>query len=138
MSNLFHLAIPVKDLKEAEVFYSKLGVIARRTPVSLIVNFFGHQLVLHHSPEHCAIERTMYPRHFGLVLRDKAEFANLYQWCRFKKIEFFTDADRPGFIRFQDKPEEHTTFFIVDPSNNLIEFKVYVNEEWIFAPASKI
>lgn len=139
MSNpLFHLAIPVKDLKSSELFYAKLGRIARRTPVSLIVDFFGHQLVLHHSPEHCAISRSMYPRHFGLVFKDKTEFANAYQWCKISNLEFFTDIDKPGFIRFEGKPEEHQTFFIVDPSNNLIEFKVYVNEEWIFAPAGVV
>ncbi len=133
--NLFHLAIPVRDLTEAAKFYAKLGRIARHTTSSIIVNFFGHQLVLHLAPDECAKRASMYPRHFGLVLRDKQSFANAYQWCKHENLEFFTDSDKPGFIRYEGKPEEHQTFFIKDPSNNLIEFKVYVNEEWIFSPA---
>lgn len=133
---LFHLAIPVRDLKEAREFYSKLGRVARETKNSLIVDFFSHQLVCHLEPSACPDVATMYPRHFGIVFTNKADFVNAYQWCKVSKLAFFTDEDRPGFIRFEGRPEEHQTFFLVDPSNNLLEFKHYVNEEWIFAPAS--
>lgn len=137
MNQLFHLAIPVRDLDEAALFYSKLGRVSRRTKASIIVDFFGHQLVCHHEPSACPDKATMYPRHFGIVFKDKSDFANAYQWCKVIGVKFFTDDDKPGFIRFEGKPEEHQTFFIVDPSNNLIEFKNYVNQEWIFAPAGK-
>lgn len=136
-STLFHLAIPVKDLDEAATFYAKLGRVARRTKVSIIVDFFGHQLVCHLEPSAVPEVVTMYPRHFGIVFTSKTDFVNAYQWCKVAKLAFFTDEDKPGFIRFEGKPEEHQTFFIVDPSNNLIEFKNYVNPEWIFSPANK-
>jgi extradiol dioxygenase family protein len=59
----------------------------------------------------------------------------MYQ--RAQGLEFFTDPEQPGIVRFSGRPEEHLTFFLKDPSNNLIEFKIYNNEEWIFAPVVK-
>jgi len=137
MFNLFHLAIPVRDLDEATEYYSKLGRVARRNAHSIIVDFFGHQLVCHHSPENCSKEVTMYPRHFGLVFRFQEQYFQAYQSAVTQGLAFFTDPEQPGFIRFAGKPEEHRTFFLKDPSNNLIEFKIYNNEEWIFAPVTK-
>ncbi len=45
-----------------------------------------------------------------------------------QELEFFKEP----FIRFEGMQEEHTTFFLKDPSNNLIEFKHYKNERMIY------
>lgn len=136
-SNMFHLAVPVRDLDEATEYYSKLGRVARRNDHSIIVDFFGHQLVCHHSPENCPDKVTMYPRHFGIILKEWNDYLNIYEAAKLNNLKFFTDPNHAGFVRFGGKPEEHMTFFLIDPSNNLLEFKHYVNEEWIFAPANK-
>ena len=39
---------------------------------------------------------------------------------------------RDLFVRFSDQPECHRTFFIADPSNNLIEFKHYDEDRFVY------
>ena len=39
---------------------------------------------------------------------------------------------RDLFVRFSDLPECHRTFFIAGPSNNLIEFKHYDEERFVY------
>jgi extradiol dioxygenase family protein len=36
------------------------------------------------------------------------------------------------FIRFPEEQKEHQAFFLVDPSNNLIEFKHYSHPESMY------
>jgi hypothetical protein len=38
----------------------------------------------------------------------------------------------PIFTRFDDMPERHLTFFLKDPSNNILEFKFYPNSEMMY------
>lgn len=45
-----------------------------------------------------------------------------------KKLNFYSEP----FIRFEDRPEEHRTFFLIDPSNNLLEFKYYKKQEMMY------
>jgi extradiol dioxygenase family protein len=52
-ADAFHLAIPARDLDEAQDFYvAKLGChLARRYADRITVDFFGDQLVCHLSEE---------------------------------------------------------------------------------------
>lgn len=120
--NVFHLAIPCRDLDEAFDFYvTKLGCkLARRYPDRITLDFFGDQLVCHLSQK-VDREPQMYPRHFGVTFRDQGEFEQLLALARQRKLPFFQEP----FARFEGKAEEHWTFFLVDPSNNLLEFKHY-------------
>lgn len=122
----FHLAIPSKDLKESMEFYSQLGCkIGRMTKAYIIVDFFGMQLVCHGSDE-CDEEPTMYPRHFGIILK-QPEWFYLLQYSEALDIPFF----QKELTRFPGLPQEHKTFFLKDPSNNLIEFKAYKDQRSI-------
>lgn len=120
--NVFHLAIPCADLAAAEAFYvDQLGCRkAREYADRITLDFFGDQVVCHLSPD--AIDADppeMYPRHFGVTFRHKEHFDALWERARARDIRVF----KGRFVRFPGAPAEHETFFLQDPSNNLLEFK---------------
>ena len=122
----FHLAIPSLNIQDSMRFYSTLGCkIGRFTDKFAIIDFFGTQVVCHLTKtiEH---QEGLYPRHFGLVL-------NEYEWDYTAKMfaQLPIEKYEECFVRYKDAPEEHRTFFIKDPSGNLIEFKNYRDERAI-------
>jgi extradiol dioxygenase family protein len=127
--NVFHLAIPCRDLDEAYEFYvSKLGCkLARRYHDRITLDFFGDQLVCHLSDQ-IDEKPQMYPRHFGITFREKRQFDNLLRLARMRELPFFQEPMK----RFEGLVEEHETFFLIDPSNNLLEFKYYVDERMMY------
>ncbi len=129
MYNVFHLAIPARDLDEAYNFYVKgLGCkLARRYSDRITLDFFGDQLVCHLSNE-IDPNPKMYPRHFGITFRERRQFDNLYKLAKQRELPFFQDL----MVRFEGMVEEHLTFFLIDPSNNLLEFKYYHDERMMY------
>ncbi len=127
--NVFHLAIPCRDLDEAFGFYvTKLGSkLARRYPDRITLDFFGDQLVCHLS-EKIDPDPHMYPRHFGVTFKHKEEWDQLLHLARSREIPFFSEPAR----RFQGLVEEHWTFLLIDPSNNLLEFKHYLDPRMMY------
>jgi extradiol dioxygenase family protein len=123
--DVFHLAVPVHDLDEAQRFYvSMLGCkLARRYDDRITLDFFGDQLVCHLSEADLSPEKplSLYPRHFGVTFREGADFEAVYQCALTRKMPFFQDIS----TRFEGMTEAHRTFVLVDPSGNLIEFKHY-------------
>ncbi len=123
--NVFHLAIPCKCLDEAYEFYVEgLGCdLARRYDDRITLDFFGHQLVCHKYPDKTTKnnEIEMYPRHSGITFYLKTDFDNLLLLAKERKLNFYKDI----FVRFKGAKEEHSAFFLIDPSNNLLEFKYY-------------
>ena len=123
----FHLAIPVRDVVEAEAFYTQiLGCeVGRKSDNWVDLNLFGHQLVCHKA----ALSETygnpvdgddVPVPHFGVVLTmDRWQsFAD-----RLKKLGVaFVIEPR---IRFQGLPGEQATMFFQDPSGNALEFKAF-------------
>ena len=128
--NVFHLAIPCACLDTAADFYeNKLGCkVARRYDDRITLDFFGDQLVCHLAPDEIDQKPKMYPRHFGLTFRKREEYDSLLKLARERGLEFFSEP----FTRFEAKKEEHHTFFLVDPSNNLLEFKYYLAPEMMY------
>jgi hypothetical protein len=133
----FHLAIPVDDLAAAEAFYG--GLLScprgRRSEEWIDFDFYGHQLVVHLSPDECrtaatnAVDGHDVPvRHFGVVLTP-ADWRALAARLREAGTEFLIDPS----IRFQGQPGEQGTFFIRDPAGNAIEFKCFENPSMLFA-----
>ncbi len=121
--NVFHLAIPCRDLDETREFYvERLGChMARRYADRITLEFFGDQLVCHLSPDKVDEVPELYPRHFGVTFRERSEFDALIERVKNEKLGFL----REPFTRFAGKREVHRTFSIVDPSNNVLEFKLY-------------
>jgi extradiol dioxygenase family protein len=129
-NNVFHLAIPSHDLDLAcHFFVELLGCrLARRYSDRITLDFFGDQVVCHLDPGFVPEEPKMYPRHFGITFREKDDFDTFYEEVKEKDLPFFKDL----FVRFSGKQEEHHTFFLCDPSNNLLEFKWYHDPEMMY------
>jgi uncharacterized protein len=127
---LFHLAFPVHDLEEARRFYVEgLGCKqGRRSKHSLILELGGNQIVAQLTEVMPSPQKGIYPRHFGLIFRDEKEWERLLEVAREKKIKFYQEPK----VRYSGTPLEHCTFFLEDPSHNLLEFKFYRQESAIF------
>nr|MBI3612740.1 VOC family protein [Nitrospirota bacterium] len=128
--SVFHLAIPCRDLDEAEEFYvKKVGArLARRYDDRITLDFFGDQIVCHLAPDKIDPSPQMYPRHFGITFREKAEFDRFLNAVKARGLEFFKEP----FVRFAGMKEVHVTFFLKDPSNNLLEFKHYADPAMMY------
>jgi extradiol dioxygenase family protein len=125
---VFHLAIPSENLDHSRVFYEQIGCkIGRVYDTHIVISFFDHQLVCHKSSE-TQHKPTMYPRHFGWIFESETDFFDYLQFVKVCVPEFIYE---PYFCRHPGRFEEHHTFFLVDPSNNVIELKWYKYREAI-------
>ncbi len=128
--SLFHLSIPVKDIESTREFYVQgLGCgVGRHTQVAITLEFEGHQIVAHVTEDLGPKQASIYPRHFGLVCQSEAEWTTWKDRALAHHLSFFREPRR----RFPSTPLEHLTFFLEDPSGNLLEFKHYLNSSAIF------
>ncbi len=125
----FHLAIPAADLDAMQEFYvAGLGCkLARRYADRITLDFFGDQVVCHLSDE-IVREPTLYPRHFGVTFRQRDDWARLLHLAELRGLRFF---EKP-FHRFAGMVEEHESFVLQDPSQNLLEFKYYADPRMMY------
>ncbi|MCE3224399.1 MAG: putative Glyoxalase [Nitrospira sp.] len=130
MPALFHLAFPVRDLAAAKHFYVQgLGcVLGRESSKAVTFGLAGHQIIAHLTPDMNLSQKGVYPRHFGLVLTLESEWQALADRATDKGLKFYQQPRR----RFAGTRIEHLTFFLEDPSQNLLEFKHYLHESAIF------
>lgn len=130
MPALFHLAFPVHDLAAAKQFYvNGLGcVLGRESSTAVTFGLAGNQLIAHLSTESILPQKGVYPRHFGLVLTLEEEWQALADRATAKGLTFYQQPRR----RFPGTRIEHLTFFLEDPSRNLLEFKHYRHDSAIF------
>jgi uncharacterized protein len=133
----FHYAFKVQDLESTRKFYIELlGCQEGRSAETWIdFNFFGNQLSAHvnaNIPEldYCGIvDGVSVPMpHFGCLLTV----------AEFKRIQLALESVNIGFIikpqtRYEGKVGEQLTMFVLDYSNNPIEFKAFTNVNEIFA-----
>lgn len=128
--DVFHLAVPVHDLDEAQQFYvTRLGCkLARRYDDRITLDFFGDQLVCHLTPGEPETPESLYPRHFGVTFREATDFEALESCATLRKIPFYREVS----TRFEGLVEEHRTFVLVDPSGNLLEFKHYSDPRMMY------
>lgn len=125
----FHYSFKMKDFASTREFYGKiLGCEEGRSGRSWIdFDFFGHQLTAHLSTEfpeldYCGlVDGVAVPiPHFGVVLALED----------YEKVRTNLEARNYPFIvkpqvRYPGKREQQHTLFILDPSNNPLEFKSY-------------
>ena len=128
-ADAFHRAIPAIDLDETVEFdVAGLGChLARRYAERVTLNFFGDQVVCHLS-DRIDPDPELYPRHFGITFRHRQDFDAVLALATMRDIPFFRTVQP----RFKDTPEEHLTFVLRDPSNNLIEFKHYLDPRMMY------
>ncbi len=136
MNTKFHLAFKVKDIKNTIKFYhSILGCeLGRQTEHWVDFNFFGHQLSAHVSNnmptlDYCGkVENLKVPiPHFGCIL-DTNTFKGIEKRLKHHKVDFIIRPQK----RYENKKGEHLTMFILDFSNNPIEFKSFENNGNLF------
>lgn len=127
---LFHLAFPVTDIAQTKAYYvDGLGCVpGRENPHALILNLYGHQLVAHTTKEPLTPQRSIYPRHFGLIFTEEQDWQQLVQRAQQQQLRFREEPKS----RFVGSLLEHHTFFLEDPFYNLMEFKYYRYPEAIF------
>lgn len=127
---LFHLAFPTQDVAAAKRFYvDGLGcTLGRESSHAVTFELAGHQLVAHLTTELPLSQQGIYPRHFGLVLPSQEEWQALVDQAKAKGLTFYQQPR----VRFPGTRIEHRTFFLEDPSHNLLEFKHYTHESAIF------
>lgn len=127
---LFHLAFPVLDLERAKQFYvDGLGcVLGRESKSAMTLGLAGHQLVAHLVKGSASPQKGVYPRHFGLIFGREEDWQALADRAKSKGLTFYQQPRR----RFPDTRIEHRTFFLEDPSQNLLEFKYYRYESAVF------
>lgn len=129
-NNAFHLAIPCTNLDEAFDFYvGKLGCkLARRYADRITLDFFGDQVVCHLAPDEVEKNPQVYPRHFGITFHDRQEYDDLVRLLNLRKIPLFQGPA----LRFEGTVEEHSTLCLLDPSNNVLEFKFYKDPRMMY------
>lgn len=127
---LFHLAFPTHDVDAAKRFYlDGLGcTLGRESKQAVTFGLAGHQLVAHVVDEPQPAQQGIYPHHFGLVFLSKIQWQEFADRAKAKRLPFYQQPR----VRFPGTRIEHHTFFLQDPSQNLLEFKHYTHESAIF------
>ena len=129
----FHLAIKVNDIAAARDFYTGLlGCTEGRSSDTWVdFNFYGHQLVCHLAPPEQVqagagshtnpVDGHAVPvPHFGVVL-GMNQWNELVETLRSKNVRFVIEP----YTRFRGLAGEQATLFLLDPSNNALEFKAF-------------
>ena len=132
----FHLAFPVYDIKKTIDWYvSYLNCsVGRKSKRWVDFNFYGHQISAHLIDQknkkdkiNLVDGKKIPSRHFGIIL-EMNDWKNLVTYLNEKKINYVIKPN----IRFKGQTGEQATFFIKDPSNNVLEFKAFQDDNKIF------
>lgn len=133
MKNKFHYAFKVKNIKDTILFYhSILGcTIGRQTENWIDFDFFSHQISAHVAAnmptlDYCGhVDGIKVPiPHFGCIL-NLNQFEEIQQRLEKNSIQFIVKPQ----IRYKGKKGEQLTMFVLDFSNNPLEFKCYSSEK---------
>lgn len=134
---VFHLAIPVTSLEDAEAFYGDLlgCPVGRRDARWIDFNFFGAQLTTHlvdtteaHAPTNNVDTHAIPVRHFGMVLAWE-DWHRAVDHLSYVGVTFRVTPH----IRFEGEIGEQATFFVADPAGNCIEFKSFRDPSRLFS-----
>lgn len=131
----FHLAVPVYNLDECRSFYGEiLGMKEGRSSEQWVdFDFYGHQFVIHYSPEktklhYNPVDGNQVPvPHYGVVL-SMDEWKRLAERLKKHKVKFVIEPT----IRFNGEPGEQATLFFLDPAENALEFKAFKDIDGLF------
>ena len=132
----FHLAMPVDDLAAARRFYGEvLGLREGRSADTWVDwDLAGHQFVTHLAPGrvgpvHNPVDGHDVPvPHFGLILTGP-RFHELADRLRTADVDFVIEP----YVRFEGRPGEQWTMFLLDPAGNALEFKAFADDSEVFA-----
>ena len=122
MRYIFHLSIPVSDLRETVAFYRDAfgATIGRSTHDWVDILLWGHQITLQLRPNEVLPSEPQGKRHFGVVL-PWGEWKRTANQLEQAQIHFLVAPE----VLYESTPEEQAKFYVQDPSINVIEVKVY-------------
>lgn len=132
----FHLALPTKDLKETQSFYTQVlkCSIGRQDQHWIDFNFYGHQVVFHENKDidlktmtNSVDQKSVTVPHFGLILT-RADWDHLAEQLQEKKVHFIMKPT----LRFQGSNGEQATLFFLDNNGYAIELKAFADDAFIF------
>lgn len=132
----FHLAVPVYNLEECRKFYGEILDMkeGRSSDHWVDFDFYGHQFVIHYSPEKTKLhynpvdgDQVPVP-HYGVVL-EMDTWKKLADKLNSANVEFVIEPT----IRFKGQPGEQATLFFLDPAGNALEFKGFSDMSKLFA-----
>lgn len=127
----------MKDLDSTREFYGRiLGCReGRSTETWVDFDFFGNQISAHSTgPVIPTVEagqvegRSVPMPHFGAVLEWNT-FQLIAERVRDARIPFVLEPT----IRYEGKPGEQLTMFLLDPGGNALEFKAFRNPSEVFS-----
>ncbi len=132
----FHLAFPVTNIDATIEFYQKnfQCALGRQAERWVDFNFYGHQLSFHLVETEQAWASNpvdgddIRVPHFGIIMK-KNDWQALHETLANNDVRFALEPK----IRFKGQTGEQGTFFVLDPSNNILEFKYFDDDATIFA-----
>jgi len=87
----------------------------------------GNQVVARLDKNQIAIQKSIYPFHFGLIFESLSELKVLSENAEKANCIFY--QDKRMRVRNNEAYIENRNFFIKDPSGNWLEFKWYKNAD---------
>lgn len=134
MVTSFHMSLPCLSVRETKKFYTTIGAsIGRSTQNWVDINLFGHQITFikaekfNFSSPNYVFEGNILPSfHFGVVI-DLNTWNEIYTELKNQELEL---VEKTTFLK--DKVGEHTSFFVTDPNDYMLEFKSFKNPLNIF------
>ncbi|OZV69319.1 VOC family protein [Winogradskyella aurantia] len=135
MEASFHISLPCLSVKETKNFYTThIGASIGRISQSWVdINLYGHQLTFikvgkfNFNTPNYVFEGSILPSfHFGVIL-DQKTWNTVYDKLKTTGLEV---VNKTTFL--QDKVGEHTSFFIKDPNDYMLEFKNFKNTKDTF------
>lgn len=135
MDTSFHMSLPCLSIKETKNFYvNSIGAtLGRHTQNWIDINLFGHQITFiksgkfnFNNPNYVFEGRILPSFHFGVIV-DKTTWKDVYKKLKDTDLELVT---KTTFL--EGKFGEHTSFFIKDPNDYMLEFKCFNKAEEAF------
>lgn len=134
MSAMFHLSLPCLDVELTKKFYLNIGATSGRSSQNWAdINLYNHQITFtkagkfdFNNPNYVFEGKILPSFHFGVIV-DEATWRKVYSKLKGQNLELVTKAT---FLK--DRVGEHTSFFIKDPNDYMIEFKSFKDQGDMF------
>lgn len=135
MNTSFHMSLPCLSVKETKSFYkNSIGATSGRHTLNWVdINLFGHQLTFikaekfnFNSPNYVFEGKILPSFHFGIIVDEKT-WNDIYSKLIKQDLEV---VEKTTFLI--NKAGEHTSFFIKDPNDYMLEFKCFKDSKNIF------
>ena len=135
MDTSFHISLPCNDVKATKNFCKNVigTTVGRFNDNWVDINLYGHQLTFtnagkfkFNNPNYVFEGKILPSFHFGVIL-DAETWNKVYAKLVGQKLKLITQAT---FLK--GKTGEHSSFFIKDPNDYIIEFKSFNNYKDVF------